>query len=67
MAGFAQPYARRGAGVSWLVVLYLVAGGIIAATHDYWSNLQSVKAVVSALLATVLWPLVLLGINLHIT
>jgi hypothetical protein len=67
MAGFAQPYVRRGAGVSWLVVLYLVAGGIIAATHDYWSNVNSVKAVVSALLATVLWPLLLLGINLHIT
>ena len=59
-------YARRGAGVSWLVVIYLVAGGIVAATHHYWSNLQSVKAVVSALIATVLWPLILLGANLHI-
>ena len=59
-------YARRGAGVSWLVVIYLVAGGIVAATHHYWSNLHSVKAVVSALIATVLWPLILLGVNLHI-
>ena len=59
-------YARRGAGVSWLVVIYLVAGGIVAATHHYWSNLQSVKAVVSALIATVLWPLILLGVNLRI-
>jgi hypothetical protein len=66
MAGFAQPYARRGVGVSWLVVVYLVVGGIISATHDYWNNLNNVKAVVSALLALVLWPLVLLGVNLHI-
>ena len=59
-------YARRGAGVSWLVVIYLVAGGIVAATHNYWQNLKNVKAIVSALLATVLWPLILLGVNLHI-
>jgi len=47
-------------------VIYLVAGGIVAATHHYWSNLHSVNAVVSALIATVLWPLILLGVNLHI-
>jgi hypothetical protein len=52
--------------VSLLFVLYLVAGGIVAATHHYWSNLHTLKAVISALLATVLWPLLLLGINLHI-
>jgi hypothetical protein len=66
MSGFVQPFARSRPGVSWLFVIYLVAGAIIAATHHYWSNLHSLKAVVSALLATVLWPLVLLGINLHV-
>ena len=59
-------YTRRSSGVSWLVVIYLVAGGIVAATHHYWSNLHSVKAVISALIATVLWPLILFGVNLHI-
>jgi hypothetical protein len=53
-------------GVSWFVALYLIAGGIVAATHHYWSNLHTLKAIVSALLATVLWPLLLLGVNLHI-
>jgi hypothetical protein len=53
-------------GVSWLVVIYLVAGGIVAATHHYWQNLHTLKTIVSAILATVLWPLILLGINLHI-
>ena len=61
-----QPYARRGVGVSWLVVVYLVAGGVISATHHYWSNLNTITAIVSALLATVAWPLILLGVNLHI-
>ena len=65
MFGTATVGPRR-FGVSWLVAIYLIAGGIVAATHDYWSNLHSLKAVVSAVLATVLWPLILLGINLHI-
>jgi nitric oxide reductase large subunit len=65
MRGYAQPYTRP-VGVSWLLVIYLVAGGIIAATHHYWSNLNSLKAVVSAILATLLWPLLLVGVNLHI-
>jgi hypothetical protein len=66
MPGYAQPYARRGIGVSWLFVIYLVIGGIVAATHHYWSNIHTVKAILSAILATVLWPLILVGINLHI-
>jgi len=48
------------------VALYLIAGGIVAATHNYWSNLSTLKAIASAVLATVAWPLLLLGVNLHI-
>ena len=66
MPGYASPYAGPRIGVGWPTVIYLVAGGIVAATHHYWSNLHTLKAVVSAVLATVLWPLILLGINLHI-
>lgn len=65
MPGYAQPYVRS-TGISWLFAVYLIVGGIIAATHHYWSNLHTVKTILSALLATVLWPLVLIGINLHI-
>ena len=53
-------------GVSWMAALYLVVGGIVAATHHYWSNVNSLKAFVSGVLATILWPLILIGINLHI-
>jgi hypothetical protein len=53
-------------GVSWIAALYLIAGGIVAATHHYWTNLDSIKAVLSAVLATALWPLLLVGINLHV-
>ena len=53
-------------GVSWFVALYLIIGGIVAATHEYWSNLHTLKMIGSAVLATVLWPLILFGIDLHI-
>ena len=57
---------RSRSGVSVLLLVYLVAGGIIAATHHYWSHLHTFRQVASALLATVLWPLILIGVNLHI-
>ena len=63
---YAATTAAPRVGVSWLAVLYLVAGGIVAATHHYWSNLHTLKAILSAVLATVLWPLVLIGVNLHL-
>ena len=63
---YASTTAAPRAGVSWVVVLYLVIGAIVAATHHYWSNIHTIKAVVSAILATILWPLVLLHVNLHI-
>jgi hypothetical protein len=59
-------YAGPRVGVNLLVLVYLVAGGIVAATHNYWNDTNTAKQVGSALLATVLWPLILLGINLHI-
>jgi hypothetical protein len=59
-------HSRPRVGMSWLLALYLIVGAIVAATHDYWSNLHTLKAVVSAVLANVLWPLILVGINLHI-
>ena len=63
---YAATTAAPRVGVSWLAVLYLVAGGIVAATHHYWSDLHTLKGWGSALLATVLWPLFLLGVNLHL-
>jgi hypothetical protein len=63
---FGTATARPTYGVSWLVVIYLVAGGIVAATHHYWQHLHTLKAIASAVLATVLWPLLLVGVNLHI-
>ena len=49
-----------------LLIAYLVIGIIVAANRDYLGSLDTIKEIVSALLAIVLWPLVLLGVNLHI-
>ncbi len=63
---YATATATPRIGVSWIMVVYLVVGAIVAATHHYWQNVNGIKALGSGLLATVLWPLILLGINLHI-
>jgi hypothetical protein len=63
---FTTPVVAPRAGMSWVTALYLICGGIVAATHHYWTNLHAVKPAVSAIVATVLWPLLLVGINLHI-
>jgi hypothetical protein len=36
------------------------------ATHHYWSNVHTLKGIGSGLLATVAWPLIFRGVNLHI-
>lgn len=51
---------------SLITVVYVVIGVAVAASKDYFENLDTLKRVLSALLAVVLWPLLLLGIDLHI-
>jgi hypothetical protein len=51
---------------SFLGVLWLIVGIIVAATHEYFEHLGTVRLLLSAVLAVFLWPLVLLGIDLHI-
>jgi hypothetical protein len=53
--------------VNFLGLIYLIIGVVIAATHDYFKNFDTVKRVISAILAVLLWPLVLLGVDLHIS
>jgi hypothetical protein len=57
---------RRGRGVSLLTLVYLGVGVAIAASHHYFQNVHGWRGVLSAIFAIFLWPLVLLGINLHI-
>jgi hypothetical protein len=58
--------AMRLLRINLLGLIYLVAGVLVAATHHYFRNLHSLRLIASAVLAIVLWPLVLLGVDLHI-
>jgi hypothetical protein len=49
-----------------LSVAYLVIGVIVANAHHYFVHLSGIKPIASAVLAVLLWPLILLGISLHI-
>jgi hypothetical protein len=47
-------------------IVYLIVGLVVAANHNYLRHIDTWRPLVSALLAILLWPLVLLGVNLHI-
>lgn len=51
-------------GVSLFGVVYLIIGAVVAYSHGY--VLTSVGEFLSFIFAMFLWPLVLLGVNLHI-
>jgi ABC-type anion transport system duplicated permease subunit len=47
-------------------VIYIVVGVIIASNQGYLGDLGTIAHILSAFLAIALWPLVLLGVNLHL-
>jgi len=49
-----------------VVAAYIAIGIIVANSHHYFRGVSDVKDFVSAVLAVLLWPLVLLKVNLHI-
>ena len=49
-----------------LFVVYIIIGVVVAAGHHYLEHLDALKPIVSAVLAVLLWPLVLFGVNLHL-
>ena len=49
-----------------VLVAYAVVGVLVANSHHYFAHLSGVKPVISAVLAVLLWPLLLFGVNVHI-
>ena len=47
-------------------VIYIIIGVVVAAGHHYFEDLDALKPIASAVLAVLLWPLVLLGVDLHL-
>jgi hypothetical protein len=51
-------------GVSLFGLLYIIIGVVVALTNGY--SIHTIGELLSFLLAVLLWPLVLLGVNLHV-
>lgn len=47
-------------------VIWLLVGVLVASAHHYFAHISNLRDVVNAVLAVVLWPLILLGISLHV-
>lgn len=46
---------------------YLIIGAFVAAAHNYFSHAGSIEGILSAILAILTWPLLLIGIEIRIT
>jgi hypothetical protein len=51
---------------SFLGLVYIIVGVAVAASYHYFRHLGTLRLIASAVLAVLLWPLLLLGIDLHI-
>ncbi len=51
---------------SFIGLVYIVVGVAVAAQKNYFKDLDTIRRIASAVLAIILWPLLLLGIDLHI-
>ncbi|MBA3690158.1 MAG: hypothetical protein H0W82_01955 [Actinobacteria bacterium] len=49
-----------------LFVVYMIIGVIVAAGHHYFEHLDAVRPIASAVLAVLLWPLILFGVSLRL-
>jgi hypothetical protein len=51
---------------SFLGIVWVVVGVAVAAVNDYFDSLGTVGRIISAVLAVLLWPIVLLGFDITV-
>lgn len=67
-----KPIRRRSTefgafGISGILFLvYVILGVLVASANGYMQQLGRIRGIISMVLAVILWPLVLLGVDLHI-
>lgn len=66
-AGPLVGYGRDMQGGGLLTIAYIVIGAFVAAANSYFANVGSIESIASAVIAILLWPLVLIGIDIRIT
>jgi hypothetical protein len=50
-----------------LLLVYIIIGFVVAYSEDYLKNVDRTKRLISAVLAVVIWPLVLAGFDVKVT
>ena len=50
----------------FLPVVYVIVGAFVAAAHHYFSHTSDLAGVVNTILAIIMWPLVLFGVQFHV-
>lgn len=50
-----------------LLLVYLVIGIVVAYAENYFDNTERTNRLLSAILAILLWPLVLVGFDVKVT
>ena len=53
-------------GASLLTVAWIVIGIIVAATHHFFEHVSTIGGILSAIIAVIVWPLILLGVKIAI-
>ena len=56
---------RRG-GLS-LGTIYLIVGVVVAAIYDYFDRLNTLRQIGEAIVAALIWPLILLGVHVNLS
>jgi hypothetical protein len=56
----------RRSSASLLPLIWIVIGVVVAASHHFFDHLTTIGAILSAVLAVILWPLILLGVKIAI-
>jgi hypothetical protein len=53
-------------GASLLTVAWIVIGIVVAATHHFFEHVSTIGGILSAIIAVIVWPLILLGVKIAI-
>lgn len=53
--------------ISWIVLVWLIIGVIVAINQDYGDNLDTASQITTFVLGVVLWPILATGGDLAIT
>ncbi len=56
---------RRG-GLS-LGTIYIIVGVVVAAIYDYFDRLNTLRQIGEAIVAALIWPLILLGVHVNLS